>query len=157
MTSPSAPSLQRMNKLKRAVSEEYITPEQQRALKEILNYRQKREPYINFHAPSNAGKTFLAWVLSSKRGWGYYQSFPDEVSETVAIFDHGKCDRNSTRNLRRRSRLNGLATVLYITNKPATEVYPRVTLDSSTEDYSTMKSNWKKLGLDTTQAPTVKE
>lgn len=154
MTSPSAPVLQRANKIKQAVTEELLTADQQRALDTILEHRKNREKYINLYGPSNAGKTFLAWVLSEQHRWGYYQSFAEDVGETVAIFDHGKPDRDSTRDLRRQSRLSGLATVLYITNKPATEVYPRVTLDPSAEHYNTIESNWATIDLNTNQAPT---
>lgn len=157
MTSPNAPALRRINRLKQAASEEHLTSEQQRALKEILQQRKRRESYINLHGPSDAGKTFLAWVLSNKDGWGYYQSFPDEVHETVVIFDHGNSDRDSTRDLRRQSQLNRLATVVYITSKPATELYPRVALVPSVEHYNTIESNWEAIGLDASQAPTVKQ
>jgi replication-associated recombination protein RarA len=154
VTSPSAPALQRANKIKQAVTEELLTADQQRAIDAILEHRENREQYINLYGPSNTGKSFLAWVLSEQHGWGYYQSLAEDVGETVAIFDHGKPDRDSTRDLRRHSRLTGLATILYITNKPATEVYPRVTLDPSAEHYNTIESNWETIGLNTNQAPT---
>lgn len=153
MTSPKAPLLSRMNTLKQADFEECLTDEQRGALEKIQTHREAEEPYINLHGPPYAGKTFLCWSLHD-RGWAYYQALPNRVSETKVIYDHGAPERMATRRLRNNVELNGVACAVYVTEKPAEEVHPRVELSPSATHYETVASNWDQLGLDTDAAPT---
>jgi hypothetical protein len=80
---------------------------------------------------------------------------PDTADEPVVIYDHGDAERMATRKLRTHASINGLATVVYVTHKPAEEIYPRVELEPDKDHYETVRSNWKSLGLPVEDAPTM--
>jgi len=154
MTSPEAPLLNRMNELKQAASPELLTEAQADALAEIRDHREDDAKFINLHGPPDAGKTFLCWVLQQTEGWTYYSQMPDSADDPVVIYDHGDADRMGTRQLRTHASINGLATVVYVTQTPAEEVYPRVELNPADNHYNMIQSNWESLGLSPAHAPT---
>lgn len=153
MTSPNAPLLKRSNRLKQAASTDRLTDAQQSALQEIRDHREDGERFINLHGPQESGKTFLCWVLHNEENWEYHQAIPDSVSQPAAIYDHGKADRMHTRRLRNQATINGVACVVYVTEKPAEEVYPRVNLEVGSSHYTTIQENWDELGLGSSNAP----
>jgi len=154
MTSPEAPLLQRMNALKEAVDESLLTPAQQEVHEEIIEHREDGAPFINLHGPRHAGKTFLCWVLQDVSEWVYYQAVPNDPDAPTVIYDHGDPSRRATRTLRNHASINGLATVVYVTDRPAEEVYPRVELRPDDSHYEQVASTWEDLGIDTNNAPT---
>ena len=154
MSSPEAPLLQRMNALKEAVDESLLTPAQQEAREEIVEHREDGTPFINLHGPRHAGKTFLCWILQDVSEWVYYQAIPNDPDTPTVIYDHGDPNRRATRNLRNHASINGLATVVYVTERPAEEVYPRVELRPDDSHYEQVASTWEDLGIDTSNAPT---
>ncbi len=153
MTSPNATILTRMNTLKQAASGELLTDAQEAALTAIKDHREDDAKFINLHGPQHAGKTFLCWVLQQDSDWAYYQALPDNANTPTTIYDHGNPDRRATRKLRNHASINGLATIVYVTERPAEEVYPRVELSPAEEHYSEIASNWADLGLDLDTAP----
>jgi hypothetical protein len=154
MTSPEAPLLQQMNVLKEAADESLLTDAQREARDAILQHRRDDARFINLHGPRHAGKTFLCWVLHTSEGWGYYQSGSNDVDTPTVICDHGEPERRATRQLRNRASINGLATVVYVTKRPADELYPRVELRPGDDHYQQITDTWQELGLDTETAPT---
>lgn len=146
MTSPEASILSRMNTLKQADFHVCLTDDQRDALETIQAHREAGEPFINLHGPPNSGKTFLCWALHD-HGWAYYQALPDDVSEATVVYDHGLPDRMATRQLRNNVDLSGVECAVYVTQKPAEEVYPRVELAPSAVHYETVADNWERLGL----------
>lgn len=149
MNSPEAPKLRRMNELKRTLSVDFLTDAQQEAMKEIMDHRSDNARFINLYGGKEVGKTYLSWVLQKTEEWKYYPQLPESAENPVVIYDHADPDRMATRNLRNHASINGIATVLYVTNKPAVEVFPRVELDPSDDHYETIKSNWESLELPT--------
>ena len=154
MTSPEAPLLQRMNVLKEAVDESLLTPAQQEVREEIIEHREDGTPFINLHGPRHAGKTFLCWVLQDMSEWSYNQAVSNDPDTPTVIYDHGDPDRRATRTLRNHASINGLATVVYVTERPAEELYPRVELRPDESHYEQVASTWEDLGIDTSNAPT---
>lgn len=154
MTSPNAELLQRMNTLKDAATDTLLTDAQVQALDTIEDYRSNSEPYINLYGPPDVGKTFLCWILQQDSDWTYYQALPDSPDSPAVIYDHADPERRATRQLRSHATINGLSTVVYVTNRPADEVYPRVELQPSDAHYDTITANWEQLGLNTHAAPT---
>jgi len=155
MTSPNAPLLRRMNALKDAVAVDQFSTAQREAMDQIQEHRDEDARFINLYGPKEAGKTFLCWAMQKSEGWEYHPQMPDSADEPVVIYDHGDADRMATRKLRTHASINGLATVVYVTNKPAEEVFPRVELAPEEEHYETVQSNWESLGLPVDQAPTT--
>lgn len=153
MTSPKAPLLQQMNKLKEVASEELLTNAQKEAISKITEHKKDDARFINLHGPQYAGKTFLCWVLARSRDWVYYQALPDNPDTPTVIYDHGEQERRSTRKLRNHASINGLATTIYVTRRPADEVYPRVELQPDDSHYEKVAENWDDLGLDVNVAP----
>lgn len=147
MTSPDAPLLRQMNRVKEALDKSMLTPAQQDVREAIIEHREDSEPFINLHGPQNAGKTFLCWILREEQDWGYYQAFPSDPTNPTVIYDHGKSDRESTRKLRNHASIQGLATVVYVTEKPANEIYPRVELRPDNSHYEMVASTWNSLGI----------
>jgi len=157
MTSPESNLLTRMNTIKQIDLKKHLTPSQEDALEEIRQYRKNGEPFINLHGPRNSGKTFLCWALR-EYGWKYQQADFQRVTEpdvTAVVYDHGKPDRSTTRQLRNNVDLSGLSNVVYVTKSPAKEVYPRVHLSTDEQHYQTITANWDSLGIDTTTLPAV--
>lgn len=154
MTSPKATLLTRTNTLKDAAAEDLLTDAQQQAFDEIQAHREDGAHFINLHGPRYAGKTFLCWVLHQTPAWVYYQAMHDNPDTPTVIFDHGDPKRRATRKLRNHTSIHGLATILYVTRRPADELYPRVELNPDDRHYDQVASNWDTLGLDTTNAPT---
>jgi hypothetical protein len=154
MTSPEAPLLKRSNVLKEAASDELLTGPQEQALEAIREHRNDNARFINLYGPRQSGKTFLCWVLQQSGTWEYHQANPDSVSSATVIYDHGEADRMATRRLRNHATINGVASVVYVTEKPAEELYPRIELEPSSDHYATIEDNWDSLGLDSSNAPT---
>jgi hypothetical protein len=154
MTSPDAPLLQQTNTLKEAVDESLLTPAQKQARNTVLDHRKDGAPFINLHGPHHAGKTFLCWVLHETEGWPYYQAVHEQLDNPIVIYDHADSGRRATRNLRNHASINGLATVVYVTNQPADELYPQVELRPGESHYEQVASTWENLGLDPDTAPT---
>jgi len=154
MASPEAPLLQRLNTLKQIQHQKYLTESQQEALETIKQHRDNGEIYINLYGPKGAGKTFLCWALQTN-GWTYHQTFHNRVNNPAVIYDHGSRERRATRELRNNVELNGVACVVYVTRKPAEEVYPRVELTPSAPHYETVAATWEELGLNTEDAPAI--
>jgi hypothetical protein len=154
MTSPEAPLLRQMNVLKEAADESLLTDAQEDAYDAILQHREDGARFINLHGSRHAGKTFLCWVLHLSEGWAYYQTGSKSVDTPTVIYDHGEPERRATRQLRNRARINGLATIVYVTEHPADELYPRVELRPGDEHYQQIADTWDDLGLDTENAPT---
>lgn len=151
MTSPESNLLKRMNTLKQVNINEHLTSAQKGALEEIRQHRDNGEPFINLYGPKNSGKTFLCWALR-EYGWKYQQASFERVTEpdvTAVVYDHGKPDRSTTRQLRNNVDLSGLSNVVYVTKSPAKEVYPRVHLSTDEQHYQTIAASWDTLGLDT--------
>jgi hypothetical protein len=136
-----------MNRLKDALDEPMLTPAQKDVRETIIEYREDGEPFINLHGPRNAGKTFLSWILREEQGWGYYQAYPKDPSTPTVIYDHGGSDREATRKLRNQAAIHGLATVVYVTEKPAREIFPRVELRPDDRHYETVSDTWDSLGI----------
>lgn len=155
MTSPDAPLLRRMNALKHAVAVERLSTAQRQALNQIQKHRDEDNRFINLYGPENAGKTYLCWVLQKLEEWEYHPQMPDAANERVVIYDHGDADRMATRDLRTHASINGLATVVYVTQRPAEEVFPKVKLVPEEDHYGTIQSNWKSMGLPIKCAPTM--
>lgn len=153
MTSPNATLLKQMNTIKQAASAELLTDAQEDVLAAIKDHREDNAQFINLHGPQHAGKTFLCWVLQQDSDWTYDQALPDNADTPTTIYDHGNPNRRATRKLRNHASINGLATVVYVTDRPAEEVYPRVELDPTDDHYSEIAANWTDLGLDTETAP----
>ena len=154
MASPDAPLLKQMNTLKDAVDESLLTPAQEQARDTILDHREDGAPFINLHGPRHAGKTFLCWVLHETEAWPYYQAVHEQPDNPIITYDHGDSGRRATRKLRNHASINGLATVVYVTNQPADELYPRVELRPGENHYEQVASNREDLGLDPETAPT---
>ncbi len=157
MTSPESSLLVRMNTIKQTDLKKHLTPSQEDALKEIRQYRKNGEPFINLHGPRNSGKTFLCWALR-EYGWKYQQADFQRVTEpdvTAVVYDHGKPDRSTTRQLRNNVDLSGLSNVVYVTRSPAKEVYPRVQISTDEQHYKRIAANWDSLGIDTATFPAV--
>ena len=154
MTSPETPLLRQMNVLKDTADESLLTDAQRDARDAILQHRQDDARFINLHGPRHAGKTFLCWVLHLSEGWGYYQTGSNDADTPTVIYDHGEPERRATRQLRNRASINGLATVVYVTKRPADELYPRVELRPGDDHYQQVTDTWQELGLDTETAPT---
>lgn len=151
MTSPESNLLTRMNTLKQVNINEHLTSAQKGALEEIRQHRDNGEPFINLYGPRNSGKTFLCWALRGY-GWKYQQARFERVTEpdvTAVVYDHGKPDRSTTRQLRNNVDLSGLSNVVYVTKSPAKEIYPRVHLSTDEQHYQTIAASWDALGLDT--------
>lgn len=153
MNSPEATLLQQMNVLKNAVDESLLTSAQEEALQAIMDHREDGAPFINLNGHKHAGKTFLCWVLEEVSEWTYYQAFPNHPDTPTVIYDHGDPERRSTRRLRNHASINGLATVVYVTNRPAEELYPRVELRPGDSHYEQVAGTWEDLGLDPDKAP----
>jgi len=151
MTLLEADILKQMNTLKKVDIKEHLTSAQKDALEEIRQYRENGEPFINLHGSRNSGKTFLCWALR-EHGWKYQQAHFQRVTEpdvTAVVYDHGKPDRATTRQLRNNVDLSGLSNVVYVTKSPAKEVYPRVHLSADEQHHRSVAANWDTLGLDT--------
>lgn len=144
-----------MNTLKEAASEELLTDAQEQALMEIKGHREDETRFINLHGPRYAGKTFLCWVLHQTTDWIYYQALTDNPDTPTVIYDHGDPERRATRKLRNHASINGIATAIYVTRRPADEVYPRVELQPDDSHYEQVANNWEDLGLDTDSAPSL--
>ncbi|MFC3477744.1 hypothetical protein [Halobacterium litoreum] len=155
MTSPNALLLQRMNALKDAASVERLSAAQQEAMDQIRKHRDDDARFINLYGPEEAGKTFLCWALREAEDWEYHPQMPESADEPVVIYDHGEADRMATRNLRNHASINGLATIVYVTHRPAEEVFPRVELAPGEDHYQTVRANWEALGLSVEHAPTM--
>lgn len=153
MTSPEAPLLRRTNVLKDAASDDLLTGAQERAIAEIKEHRENEARFINLYGPQYAGKTFLSWILQQTTDWVYYQAVPDNPDTPTVIYDHADPERRATRNLRNHTSIHGLATVVYVTRRPADEIYPRVELQPGDDHYQQVAENWIDLGLDTESAP----
>jgi len=146
-----------MNTIKQIDLKKHLTPSQEDALEEIRQYRKNGEPFINLHGPRNSGKTFLCWALR-EYGWKYQQADFQRVTEpdvTAVVYDHGKPDRSTTRQLRNNVDLSGLSNVVYVTKSPAKEIYPRVHLSTDEQHYQTIAASWDTLGIDTATLPAV--
>jgi GTPase SAR1 family protein len=157
MTSPEADLLKQMNTLKQVDIRQHLTSAQKGALEEIRQHRENGEPFINLYGPRNSGKTFLCWALR-EHGWKYQQAHFQRVTEpdvTAVVYDHGKPDRSTTRQLRNNVDLSGLSNVVYVTKSPAKEVYPRVHLSVDEQHHQSIAANWDTLGLDTATLPSV--
>ncbi|ATW88245.1 hypothetical protein halTADL_1480 [Halohasta litchfieldiae] len=157
MTSPESNLLTRMNTIKQIDLKKHLTPSQEDALEEIRQYRKNGEPFINLHGPRNSGKTFLCWALR-EYGWKYQQADFQRVTEpdvTAVVYDHGKPDRSTTRQLRNNVDLSGLSNVVYVTKSPAKEIYPRVHLSTDEQHYQTIAASWDTLSIDTATLPAV--
>jgi len=157
MTLPEADILKRMNSLKQVDIKQYLTSEQKGALEEVRQHREDGEPFINLYGPRNSGKTFLCWALR-EHGWKYQQAHFQRVTEpdvTAVIYDHGKPDRSTTRQLRNNVVLSGLSNVVYVTRSPAKEVYPRVHISAGEQHHRSVAANWDTLGLDITTLSSV--
>lgn len=157
MTLPEADLLKRMNTLKQVDIKENLTSAQKGALEEIRQHRENGELFINLHGPRNSGKTFLCWALR-EHGWKYQQAHFQRVTEpdvTAVVYDHGKPDRSTTRQLRNNVYLSGLSNVVYVTRSPAKEVYPRVHLSADEQHHQSVVANWDTLGLDTATLSSV--
>jgi len=157
MTSPESNLLTRMNTIKQIDLKKHLTPSQEDALEQIRQYRKNGEPFINLHGPRNSGKTFLCWALR-EYGWKYQQADFQRVTEpdvTAVVYDHGKPDRSTTRQLRNNVDLSGLSNVVYVTKSPAKEIYPRVHLSTDEQHYQTIAASWDTLGIDTATLPAV--
>jgi hypothetical protein len=59
----------------------------------------------------------------------------------------------ATRRLRNHATINAVASVTYVTEQPANEVFPRVKLEPSEDHYETIAQQWADLGLSPEQAP----
>lgn len=153
MTSPKASLLRRTNVLKEAACEEMLTSAQEHAIKEIKEHREDKAQFINLYGPQYAGKTFLCWVLQETKDWVYYQAVSNNPDTPTVIYDHGDPERCATRNLRNHASINGLATVVYVTRRPADEIYPRVELQPGDGHYQQVAENWEHLDLNTESAP----
>jgi hypothetical protein len=146
-----------MNTIKQIDLKKHLTPSQEDALEEIRQYRKNGEPFINLHGPRNSGKTFLCWALR-EYGWKYQQADFQRVTEpdvTAVVYDHGKPDRSTTRQLRNNVDLSGLSNVVYVTKSPAKEIYPRVHLSTDEQHYQTIAASWDTLSIDTATLPAV--
>jgi hypothetical protein len=154
MSSPEAPLLRQTNTLKQAADESLLTDAQEGALDAIQQHRDDGAQFINLHGPRHSGKTFLCWVLHLSEGWDYYQTGSKGVDEPTVIYDHGDPERRATRQLRNQASIQGLATVVYVTESPAAELYPRVELRPGDQHYQQVADNWEELNLDTSTAPT---
>jgi hypothetical protein len=155
MISPDASLLRRMNTLKGAVAVDQLSTAQRQALNQIREHRDDDAQFINLYGRKKAGKTFLCWALRESEGWEYHPQMPDTADEPVVIYDHGDADRMATRKLRTHASINGLATVVYVTQRPAEEVFPRVKLAPEEDHYETVQLNWKSMGLPVECAPTM--
>jgi hypothetical protein len=144
-----------MNALKDAAEVDQLSIAQQEAIDQILEHRDDDARFINLYGPKKAGKTFLCWALQESEGWEYHPQMPDTADEPVVIYDHGDANRMTTRKLRTHASINGLATVVYVTQKPAEEVFPRVELAPEEDHYATVQSNWESLGLPVEHAPST--
>jgi hypothetical protein len=153
MISPESPLLQQMNRLKDAASEAMLTDAQQEAFSEIKQHREDEARFINLHGPRYAGKTFLCWILSQSSDWYYNQAIADNPDTPTVVYDHGDPERRTTRQLRNHASIHGLATTVYVTRRPADELYPRVELKPGDEHYEQVAKNWEELGLNTDTAP----
>jgi len=147
MTSPESALLKQMNKLKEVASEDLLTEEQHGAINQIRQHREQDVRFINLYGSKDAGKTFLCWVLQRSEGWKYYPNMPEKADEPVVIYDHSDPDRMATRRLRNHANINGLATVVYVTETPAEELHPRVELSPSDSHYERIQSNWESMEL----------
>ncbi len=147
MNSPEAPLLKRMNRLKENVDESLLTPAQIEALEKIIEHRKDGAQFINLHGPRDAGKTFLCWALQQKDEWEYYQALPDDPTSPAVIYDHGSPERRTTRKLRNHVSITGVATVVYVTERPANELYPRVEFRPEDSHYEMVESTWERLGI----------
>jgi len=154
MTSPDASLLRQMNVLKEAAEESLLISAQEEARATIKQHREDDARFINLHGPRHAGKTFLCWMMHLAEGWGYYQWDSKNGGTPTVIYDHGDPERRATRNLRNYASIKGLATVVYVTEQPAKELYPRVELRPGDGHYEEVSSTWEELGLDTDNAPT---
>lgn len=157
MTSPKAALLKQANTLKQALEqdnpESMLTAAQADALETIRQYRADGEPFINLYGPRGGGKTYLCWVLHATDEWEYHQALPDFVNSPAVIYDHADSNRIATRRLRNHATINAVASVVYVTEQPAKEVFPRVKLDPSEDHYETIVQQWADLGLSPDQAP----
>lgn len=149
MTSPNAPLLERMNSLKQGIDESLLTPAQQEAREAIKQHREDGAQFINLYGPRDAGKTLLCWVLQQGDEWDYYQALPKNPDSPVVIYDHGDPDRRATRELRNHASITGLATVVYVTERPATELYPRVELRPDDSHYEAVVNTLERLNIKT--------
>jgi hypothetical protein len=157
MSSPEAALLKQANALKESLGqndpESMLTAAQVDVLETIRQHRADGEPFINLYGPRGSGKTFLCWVLHATDEWEYHQALPDSIDSPAVIYDHGESDRTATRRLRNHATINAVASVVYVTEQPAQEVFPRVKLDPSEDHYETIAQQWTDLNLSPKQAP----
>lgn len=153
MNSPKAPLLKRMNVLKKVADESLLTPAQEEARQAITDHQSDGASFINLHGPRHAGKTFLSWVLRDGTEGVYYQALPNNPDGPTVIYDHGEPERRATRQLRNHASIHQLETVVYVTERPAEELYPRVELRPGDTHYDLVAERWEELGLKTDAAP----
>ena len=157
MNSPKATLLKQANTLKETLEqddpESMLTAAQADTLETIRQHRADGEPFINLYGPRSGGKTFLCWVLHATDEWKYHQALPESVNGPAVIYDHAESDRMATRRLRNHATINAVASVIYVTEQPANEVFPRVKLEPSEDHYETIAQQWADLGLSPGQAP----
>jgi len=143
MTSPNAELLQRTNKIKQNLSYDILSTDQQSAYDQLKKHAEKGEKTINLYGSAGTGKTVLCWVFAEEEGWQYLPDTGAEPEANSVIFDHGDTDRESTRRLRARMELKSISRSIYVSRSPATELYPRVELDSESDYQENIQNKFK--------------
>lgn len=100
-----------------------LSPDQQTILEAIESLRETQ--LVNIHGPSEAGKTFLGWMLAQKYDhWSYYPWVPrSPIDETYVIIDNVAPRRVASRRVQEFVWFDDVELAVALSREPVPEIH----------------------------------
>lgn len=145
--------IRKLNAIKSGSSDEWLTPSQERAAKQIRLALQANAT-VNLFGAAGTGKTFLAWRLSEQLKFPYFaglaQFMESKVRNRGVIIDNCYSTRSAHRELLKSIGFRGILQAVLVSRRLVRDYTRYVELKLTSEDRERVLRNLTDIGLNVT-------